>query len=384
MDFDLNDDQRLLKDSVDRVIADKYAFDHRRGFMAEPGGWSRAMWAQFAELGLLGLPFSEELGGFGGGPVESMIVAEAFGRGLVVEPYFATVVLGGGLIRRAADPAMQADLLGQVAAGELLLAFAHVERQSRYELNNVSTIARLEGSQENGRWRLEGEKGVVLHGDTANKLLVTARTAGGTRDRAGIGLFLVDVPSEGVSIRGYPTQDGLHAAEVSLAGATGIPLGDPAGALPMVERVVDEALAFLAAEAVGIMESMHASTIDYMKQRKQFGRAIGDFQALQHRAVDMYVLLEQARSMALLATMMADDDDAVERHKAAAAAKVQIGRSGRKLGQEAIQLHGGIGVTMEYMVGHHFKRMSMIELMFGDADTHLEKLAEAGGVLEAA
>ena len=380
MDFDLNDDQRLLKDSVDRLIGDKYGFDQRRGFMAEPGGWSRAMWAQFAELGLLGLPFSEELGGFGGGPVESMIVAEAFGRALVVEPYLATVVLGGGLIRRAADPAMQAELLGQVAAGELLLAFAHVERQSRYELHNVSTIARQEGA----RWRLEGEKGVVLHGDTANKLLVTARTAGGTRDRTGIGLFLVDVPSEGVSVRGYPTQDGLHAAEVSLAGATGVPLGDPAGALPVVERVVDEALAFLAAEAVGIMESMHASTIDYMKQRKQFGRAIGDFQALQHRAVDMYVLLEQARSMALLATMMADEDDAVERHKAAAAAKVQIGRSGRKLGQEAIQLHGGIGVTMEYMVGHHFKRMSMIELMFGDADSHLERLAEMGGVLEAA
>ena len=380
MDFDLNDDQRLLKDSVDRLIGDKYGFDQRRGFMAEPGGWSRAMWAQFAELGLLGLPFSEELGGFGGGPVESMIVAEAFGRALVVEPYLATVVLGGGLIRRAADPAMQAELLGQVAAGELLLAFAHVERQSRHELHNVSTIARPDG----GRWRLEGEKGVVLHGDTANKLLVTARTAGGTRDRAGIGLFLVDVPSEGVSVRGYPTQDGLRAAEVSLAGATGLPLGDPAGALPVVERVVDEALAFLAAEAVGVMESMHASTIDYMKQRKQFGRAIGDFQALQHRAVDMYVLLEQARSMALLATMMADEDDAVERHKAAAAAKVQIGRSGRKLGQEAIQLHGGIGVTMEYMVGHHFKRMSMIELTFGDADSHLETLAEMGGVLEAA
>ena len=382
MDFDLNDDQRLLKDSVDRLIGDKYGFEQRRGFMAEPGGWSRAMWAQFAELGLLGLPFAEELGGFGGGPVESMIVAEAFGRALVVEPYLATVVLGGGLIRRAADPATQAELLGQVAAGELLLAFAHVERQSRYELHNVSTIARPDG----GRWRLEGEKGVVLHGDTANKLLVTARTAGGTRDRTGIGLFLVDVPSEGVSVRGYPTQDGLHAAEVSLAGATGTAARRPGRrAACMVERVVDEALAFFAAEAVGVMESMHASTIDYMKQRKQFGRAIGEFQALQHRAVDMYVLLEQARSMALLATMMADEEDAAaERHKAAAAAKVQIGRSGRKLGQEAIQLHGGIGVTMEYMVGHHFKRMSMIELLFGDADSHLEKLAEMGGVLEAA
>ncbi len=380
MDFDLNDDQRLLKDSVDRLIADKYGFEQRRAAMKEEGGWSRAMWAQYADLGLLGLPFGEEHGGFGGGPVETMIVAEAFGRGLVLEPYLATVVLGGGLLRRAADPALQAELLPRIASGNLLLAFAHVERQSRYELHNVTTIARNEGS----RWRLEGEKGVVLHGDTANKLLVTARTAGGTRDRTGIGLFLVDVPSEGVSIRGYATQDGLRAAEVSLAGATGTLLGDPALALPHIERVVDEALAYLAAEAVGVMTAMHESTVDYMKQRKQFGRAIGEFQALQHRAVDMYVLLEQARSMALLATMMAGEDDAAERHKAVAAAKVQIGRSGRKLGQEAVQLHGGIGVTMEYMVGHYFKRMSMIELMFGDADSHLAQLAQGGGVLEAA
>ena len=380
MDFDLNDDQRLLKESVDRLIADRYGFEQRRAFMKEDGGWSRAMWAQFAELGLLGLPFAEEHGGFGGGPVDSMIVAEAFGRGLVLEPYLATVVLGGGLIRRAGDPALQAELLPRIAGGELLLAFAHVERQSRYELHNVTTIARKDGA----RWRLEGEKGVVLHGDCAHKLLVTARTEGGTRDRSGIGLFLVDVPGEGVSVRGYPTQDGLRAAEISLAGATGLPLGDPAGALPHVERVVDEALAFLAAESVGVMAAMHASTVDYMKQRKQFGRAIGEFQALQHRAVDMYVMLEQARSMALLATMMAGEDDSVERHRAVAAAKVQIGRSGRKIGQEAVQLHGGIGVTMEYMVGHYFKRMSMIELLFGDADTHLAQLAQAGGVLEAA
>ncbi len=381
MDFDLSDDQRLLKDSVDRLIADKYGFEQRRQAMAEPDGWSRRMWTQFAELGLLGMPFSEAQGGFGGGPVETMIVAEAFGRGLVVEPYLATVVLGGGLLRLAADPALQDELLAQVVAGELLLAFAHVERQSRYELHNVATIARRDAS-DGKRWRLEGDKGVVLHGDVANKLLVTARTSGGTRDRDGIGLFLVDVPSEGVSVRGYATQDGLRAAEISLAGATGLLLGEPGGALPVVERVVDEALAFLAAEAVGVMQVMHAATVDYMKQRRQFGRAIGDFQALQHRAVDMYVLLEQARSMALLATMMAGDDDAAERHRAVAAAKVQIGRSGRKLGQEAVQLHGGIGVTMEYSVGHYFKRMSMIELMFGDADTHLARLAAGGGVLE--
>jgi alkylation response protein AidB-like acyl-CoA dehydrogenase len=326
------------------------------------------------------MPFPEEVGGFGGGPVELMIVAEAFGRGLVLEPYFATVVLGGGLLRRAADPALQAQLLPQIAAGKLLVSFAHVERHSRYELCNVSTIARRDGD----RWRLEGEKGVVLNGDTADKLLITARTAGGTRDRAGIGLFLVDVPSQGVSVRGYPTQDGLRAAEISLAGATGIALGDPAGALPHIERVVDEALAYLAAEAVGVLDEMHRITVDYLKQRKQFGRAIGEFQALQHRAVDMFVELEQTRSMALLATMLSGQDDALKRHQAVAAAKVQVGRSGRKIAQEAVQLHGGIGVTMEYIIGHYFKRMTMIELLFGDADTHLARLAEAGGVLETA
>ena len=380
MDFDLDDDQRLLKESVDRLIMDKYGFEQRRGYMAEPDGWSRAMWAQYAELGLLGLPFGEEYGGFGGGPVETMIVAEAFGRGLVLEPYFATVVLGGGLLRRAAPEAMRAELLPAIAAGELLLAFAHVERQSRYELSNVATLARADGDA----YRIEGEKGVVLHGDVAGKFLVTARTGGGTRDRDGVGLFLVDARSEGVSVRGYPTQDGLRAAEVSFANARGTLLGEPGGAMPVVERVADEALAFLAAESVGLMESMHASTVDYMKQRKQFGRAIGEFQVLQHRAVDMYVLLEQARSMALFATMMAGEEDAVERYRATGAAKVQIGRSGKKLGQEAIQLHGGIGVTMEYSVGHYFKRMSMIEILFGDVDTHLARLAEMGGVLEAA
>ena len=377
MDFDLNDDQRLLKDSVDRVIADRYGFEQRCGYMAEPDGWSRALWAQFADLGLLGLPFSEAQGGFAGGPVEAMIVAEAFGRGLVLEPYLATVVLCGGLLRRIADPALGDELIPGIIAGERLLALAHVERHSRYALDDVTTTARREGS----RFRLEGEKSVVLHGDVADTLLVTARSAGGSRDRDGIGLFMVDARSEGVSVRGYATQDSLRAAEISLAGAYGIPLGDPGGALPVVERVADEALAYLAAEAVGVMQRMHALTVEYMKQRRQFGRAIGEFQALQHRAVDMYVLLEQARSMALYAAMMAGDDDAAARHRAVAAAKVQIGRSGRRLGQEAVQLHGGIGMTMEYSVGHYFKRMTMIELLFGDADTHLAQLAAAGGVL---
>ncbi len=224
-------------------------------------------------------------------------------------------------------------------------------------------------------------KSLVLHGDVADKLLVTARTGGGRRDRDGIGIFLVDADAEGVSRRAYPTQDGRRAAEIAFVDAPAEVVGDPGGTAPIVARVADEAIAALCAEAVGVMGAMHALTVDYLKTRKQFGRAIGEFQALQHRAVDMYVSLEQARSMALFATMMAAEDDAAERARAMSAAKVQIGRSGRHVGQEAVQLHGGIGMTMEYAVGHYFKRMTMIEKTFGDTDTHLARLAAAGGLI---
>ena len=323
------------------------------------------------------LPFAEAHGGFGGSAVDTMIVMEAFGRGLVLEPYLSTVILGGGLVRRAGDAALQAALLPKVVAGEMLLAFAHLERQSRYDLFDVATTGKRDGDG----WRLDGAKGVVLHGDVADKLLVSARVAGGRRDRGGIGLFLVDANARGVARRGYPTQDGLRATEVTFSDVRAeAVLGDPEGALSIIERVVDEAMAALAAEAVGVMAEMHATTVDYMKTRKQFGRAIGEFQALQHRAVDMYVALEQARSMAMYATMMADSDDAAERHRAVAAAKVQIGRSGKKIGQEAVQLHGGIAMTMEYKAGHYFKRLTMIDVMFGDADKHLEDVAASGGM----
>jgi pimeloyl-CoA dehydrogenase small subunit len=376
MDFDLTDEQRLLKDSVDRLVADNYQFEQRRKYTAEPDGWSAAVWRQYAELGLLGLPFAEAHGGFGGGPVETMIVMEAFGRGLVLEPYFATVILGGGLLRRAASPEQQQALLPQVVQGKLKLAFAHVERHSRYDLADVATTARQDGAA----WVLDGAKSVVLHGDCADRLLVTARVSGSQRDRAGIGLFLVDPSAAGVSRRGYPTQDGLRAAEVTLSGARGEPLGDPAGALPAIEHVVDEAIAALCSEAVGTMQEMHETTLEYLKTRQQFGRPIGQFQVLQHRSVDMLVALEQARSMAMFAAVMAGETDATERRRAIAAAKVQIGRSGRHIGQEAIQLHGGIGMTMEYKVGHYFKRMTVIDKLFGDADAHLETLARLGGL----
>ena len=378
MDFDLTEEQRLLKESLDRLLADRYAFEQRKSYGQSPEGWSRELWAQYAELGLLGLPFAEEHGGSAGGPVETMIAMEAFGRALVLEPFLATVVLGGGFLRHGGSTEQCAALVPKIIDGSLTFAFAQTERHSRYDLFDISTMAVRDGAG----WVLDGEKGVVLHGDTADKLIVTARIDGGRRDRNGIGVFIVDGNAAGVSRRGYPTQDGLRAAEVALAGVRVGPegvLGEPGAALPLVERVVDEAVAALCAEAVGAMAVMHELTVDYLKTRRQFGREIGSFQILQHRAVDMLIALEQARSMAMFATMMSAEENAAERRNASAAAKVQIGRSGRLIGQQAIQLHGGIGMTMEYKVGHYFKRTTMIDTMFGDADHHLRELARRGG-----
>ena len=377
MDFDLSEDQRLLKDSVDRLIADQYQFEQRKKYASEPAGYSAAMWDRITEMGLLGLPFEETLGGFGGGAVETAIVMEAFGRGLVLEPYFATVILGGGLLRRAASASMLGALAPKVAAGKLKLAFAHVERHSRYNLADVSTTARKDGSA----YVLDGAKSVVIHGDAADRIFVTARVAGERRAQHGIGLFLIDPATPGVTRRGYPTQDGQRAAELTLTNAR-VSADDllSDNALPVVEHVIDEAIAALCAEAVGAMQSMQDLTLEYLKTRKQFGRPIGSFQVLQHRSVDMLVAVEQARSMAMFAAVMAAEENPIERRKAISAAKVQIGRSARHVGQEAIQLHGGIGMTNEYAVGHYFKRVTMIDQLYGDADTHLSYLAAHGGL----
>jgi pimeloyl-CoA dehydrogenase small subunit len=376
MDFDLSEEQRLLDDTVRRLVKDEYDIPKRRRYMAEPGGFSRKLWSRYAELGLLGLPFAEEYGGFGGSAVETMIVMESFGRGLVVEPYLSTVVLGGGLLALAGSAAQKRALLPQIAAGKHLLAFAHGERQARYGLSDVETKATRDG----GGWALQGEKGVVLGGDSAETFIVSARIAGSSRDPEGIGLFLVDAKAKGVAVRGYPTVDGLRAAEVTL---DGVRLGDeavvgtPGEAYPVIERVVDRGIAALTAEAIGIMETLNAVTLDYLKTRKQFGVPIGAFQALQHRMADMVIEHEQARSMAVLAALSADLADAAERRRIISAAKVQIGKSGRFVGQQAIQLHGGIGMTDEYAAGHYFKRLTMIDRTFGDADHHLERFAEA-------
>ena len=375
MDFEFSGEQRLLRDNVARLMKDRYGFEARKTYQASPDGFSYDLWKEYADMGLLGAPFSEDDGGFGGGPVETMIVTEEFGKALTLEPYLDTVVLCGGLLKRAAPPEKRAQLIGKIASGDLRLSFAHAEKQSGFDLSDVATRARKDG----GAFVLNGEKGLVLHGDSADMLIASARLAGGRRDRSGIGLFLVDANAPGVLRRGYPTQDGRRAAEVMLADVRIEPenvLGDPEGALPVIERAVDETIAALCAEAVGAMSEALAMTVEFMKTRKQFGVTIGSFQALQHRASDMVVALEQARSMMFFAAMMASEDDAAARAKAMSAAKVQIGRSARFTGQQAVQMHGGIAMTHDCKVGHLLKRLTMIDVAYGDADVHVRRLAE--------
>jgi pimeloyl-CoA dehydrogenase small subunit len=384
MDFEFSDEQRLLKDSVDRLIGPAYDdLGLRRRTQAEPHGYGEAQWEKYAELGILALPFSEEDGGFGGGTVETMIVMEAIGRGLALEPFMASIILGGNLIRLGATPEQRAALIPHIADGSLRLAFAHTERQARYDLHDVTTMARRTGEF----YVLEGDKSVVLHGDSAGKLIVSARTAGTHRERHGITLFLVDANAPGVSRRGFPTQDGVRGAAISF-GSVSVPesaiLGQVDQGADLIDQVTDIAIAALCAEAVGAMAALHELTLDYLKTRKQFGVPIGSFQVLQHRSVDMFTALETARSMEYYAAMMANSTDRRERRAAISAAKIQINNSAKFLGQAAVQMHGGIGVTMEYRAGHYFKRLTMIESQLGDTDHHMRLLDEAGGLLEAA
>ena len=373
MDFDLTEEQSLLADSVNKLLAGTYSFDQRKAMRAGPGGYDRAMWQQFADLGLLALPFAESDGGLGGGATDVMLLMGAFGRALVLEPYLAAVVLAGGCLRHAASEAQRAEFLPGLISGEKTYAFAHVERGARFDLTQVTTVARREGDA----WVIEGAKSVVLHGASADEVIVSARLPDG-----GIGLFVVESTSPGLERRGYPTQDGLRAADLRLAG---VRVADDrrlqaADGLATVQRVVDEAIAALCAEAVGVMERAHEITVDYLKQRKQFGVFIGSFQALQHRAVDMLVMVEQARSMAYYATMMVSEPDPALRSAAMSAAKVQIAHSARFVGEQAVQLHGGIGVTEECSIGHYYRRLTLLEILFGDVNHHLANLASAGGL----
>jgi pimeloyl-CoA dehydrogenase small subunit len=376
MDFTLSDEQRLLKDSVDRLLADRYAFDQRKNHLKEPNGWSTALWSQYAEVGLLGLPFAEEYGGFGGSAIEIMLVMEAFGRAMVLEPYLATVVLGGTAIRLGATDAQKSAILPAIAEGRTKLAFAHGERQARYDLTDVMTTAQHSGKG----WVLDGAKSVVTHGDCADTLIVSARNAGERDADQGITLFLVDANANGVARRSYAMRDEQRAAEISLSGVQVSQedvLGEVGAGLAIIKRVIEAGIAATAAESVGAMEALHAMTLEYSRTREQFGKPIGTYQVVQHRLAEMLMSLEQGRSMAMLAAMMVDEPDAIEREHNIAMAKVGIGQAGRFVSQNAVQLHGGIGMTEELAVGHYFRRCMVIERLFGDTAHYLARLAES-------
>lgn len=375
MDFDLSEAQNAIRDSLQRWLTKHYGFEQRRAIAKSAEGFSREAWARYAELGLLMLPFSEADGGLGGNAVDTMVVLETLGAALVLEPYLPTVVVAGGLIADLAAGALRADLLGGIGSGALLVALAHQEPGARYNLRCVATTARREGDGH----VLNGHKAVVLGATWANHLLVSARTSGAVDDAAGVTLFVVDPHAPGVTIRGYANQDAQRAGDVKLVdvkvGAEAV-LGPVDGALPAVERAIDRGIAALCAEAVGIMTALNTATLDHLKQRKQFGVPIGSFQALQHRMVDMVIAAEQSRSLAMLAAVKADLQDSIERGRAVSAAKAYIGQALRRVGQEAVQLHGGMGVTDEFMPAHCFKRLTMIDATFGNADHHLARFSD--------
>ena len=377
MNFDLSEEQQLLADSLKRYLANEYSIDARTKIVASATGWSETVWAAFAEMGLLGVPFPEEHGGFGGTAVDVMLVMEALGEGLVVEPYWVNVGLAGRLVARGASAEQQKAILPSLIQGKRKLAFAHTERAARYDLQHVGARAKRSGRG----FTLEGEKRAVLHGASADTLIVSARTAGSDTDAAGISLFLVDRGTPGLTVKDYRTIDELRAADVWLSGVT-VPaealLGAEGRALPLIEDAADYATALLCAEAVGAIRFANETTLEYIKNRRQFGVPIGSFQALQHRMVDMVISYEQARSMCYLACVKVDTAGAAERRHAISAAKIKVSDACRHVSQEAVQLHGGMGMTEELKVSHTFRRLTMIAQTFGDAEHHLERFAAEG------
>ncbi|MFN0315224.1 MAG: acyl-CoA dehydrogenase family protein [Burkholderiales bacterium] len=376
MDFSYTEEQSLLRDSVERFLEKNYSFEQRRAIVEGRQGMSTTAWEGLASLGLLGLTFSPDYGGYGGSSIETMIVMEAFGRHLVLEPYWPTVVACASAIHLAGDEEQKRVLLPRIADGSMKFALAHAEPAARFNLAHVETTAR----QEAGQWVIHGKKSVVIHGAAADLLIVPARTSGAVADRLGISLFFVNPAEEGVEGRDYPTYDGMRAAEVSFnnvrIGAESL-LGALDGGYLLLETVVDRAIAALCAEAVGCMDALNTQTLEYLKTRQQFGVPIGKFQALQHRMVDIRMEYEMAKSMAILAAVKVESADPVERRRAVSAAKERIGRAARFVSQQAIQLHGGMGMTNELPAGHYFKRLTAIDTQFGPSDHHLDQFLSA-------
>lgn len=376
MDFNLSEEQTAIQDSLKRYLAKDYGFEARRALTKSELGHSEQAWATYAELGLLALPFPEAVGGLGGNAVDTMLVAETMGTALALEPFIPTVVLAGSLINDIGSPAQRDTLLGGITQGTLLATLAHQEPGARYNVNHVATTARKDGDG----WSLSGHKAVVLAAASAHKLLVSARTSGSAFDANGVSLFVVDAKSAGLTLRPYGTQDGQRAADVTLKGVkvgADALVGQVNQALPAIEHALDRAIAALCAEAVGVMATLNAQTLEYLKTRKQFGQPIGKFQVLQHRMADMAMAAEYGRSMALLAAVKVDSKDVAERRRTVSAAKAYIGQSARTVGQGAVQMHGGMGVTDELMAAHLFKRLTVIGQTFGDVDHHLGKFSDS-------
>jgi alkylation response protein AidB-like acyl-CoA dehydrogenase len=376
VDFSYTEEQLALQDTLQRFIARDYDFERRRALARSELGYSAEAWAAFAELGVLALPFPEELGGLGGTGVDVMLVMEQFGQGLLLEPFVSTAVLCGRLLQDLAPKATRAELIAQIIAGKLRLAFAGYEASGRYDLSHVACRAVRAGDG----WRLSGAKTVVLDAPSADAFLIAARTGGQVSERAGISLFLVPRATAGLALEGYATQSGGRAGDLTLGDVTvadAALLGVIDQALPAIERAVDVASAALCAEALGIVGALNKATLEYLKSRKQFGVAIGNFQALQHRMAEMYIAGEQIRSMAILAAVSAGQTDAAPRRRAIGAAKAYIGQAARFVGQQAVQLHGGMGVVDELIVSHYFRRLTILDLTFGDADYHLGRFSDS-------
>jgi len=371
MDFSLTEEQSMLEDSVARFIENDYDFETRQKIASSEDGYSHDLWQTFAELGWTAVPFSEEDGGLGGGAVELMLMMEQFGRGLVVEPFLANIVLAGGVLRRAATSEQKSRWLTPIIEGQCQAALAFAEPQSRYDIANVATTATADGDG----YVLNGNKALVLNGGTAELLIVPARTGGAQYDEAEITLFAVDAAAGGVVRTAYKTVDAFQAAEIVLdkvrVGADSV-IGEIGGGYSILDSVIDEATLAVSAEAAGIMRAMHDKTVEYTKSRVQFGVPIGSFQALQHRMVDMLMSCEQSRSL-LLWSAMVNASGGDEARASISALKYQIGTAGKQVAQEAVQLHGAMGVTWELDIAHYFKRITAVNLLFGDADYHLDR-----------
>ena len=376
MDFEYSDEQRLLSETLRKFLSTGYSFDARSKIVASPAGVSEDVWAALAEMGILSVPFDAEHGGFGGTTVDMMVVMEALGEALVAEPYLATVGLGGRFVARGGSAEQQARILPALIQGKLKMAFAQTELGARWDRHRVSTRATKSGDG----WVLEGDKRAVLHGGCADLLVVSARTAGAPDDARGISLFLVERNAPGVAVTDYRGLDNLRVANVRLSnvrvGGDAL-LGAEGEGFGLIDEVVDYVTALLCAEAVGAIKYAHDATLEYLKTRRQFGVPIGSFQALQHRMVDILISYEQARSIACLACVKVDTAAAAERRRVVSAAKIKIADAARHVSQEAVQLHGGMGMTEELKISHTFRRLTMIAQAFGDADHHLARFAAA-------